>query len=463
MPVVLDCDLIFKYFNFRSNYKMEIDTEREQVEDNRWNNLQNLLSTTGPMAGDDFEPHPEAFNVIRDTMKLLVIGAGGLGCELLKDLAMTGFKNIDVIDMDTIDLSNLNRQFLFRAKDIGQSKAVVAAAYINNRVPGCNVKPHFCKIQDFGQDFYADFHMVICGLDSVVARRWINGMLLSLLQYDDDGVLNQVSMVPLIDGGTEGFKGNARIIMPGISSCIECNLDLYPQQVNYPMCTIAETPRLPEHCIEYVKVIQWPSEVPFGPDVSVDGDDPNHISWIYEKACERSQAYGIGGVTYLLTKGVIKNIIPAVASTNAVIAAMCTLEVIKVVTSCYKPMNNYIIFNDSEGVHTYIFEAEKKEDCSACSQKPVDINFKASSTLQDFVDHLKTDPHFQMSAPGITTVVGEDKMRTLYIPNIPSLEQSTRKNLEKTFAQLEIRNEQILNVTDVTSPKPVLLRFMITP
>lgn len=73
--------------------------------------------------------------------------------------------------LDTIDVTNLNRQFLFRSKDVGQSKAVVAAKFINERCPWMNVVPYHGKIQDKDATFYRQFKVVISGLDNVEARR----------------------------------------------------------------------------------------------------------------------------------------------------------------------------------------------------------------------------------------------------------------------------------------------------
>ena len=80
----------------------------------RWRDLDQLLLRPGNITGPGFEPDLSLRDFLRNDCRVLCVGAGGLGCELLKDLALSGFGNIDVIDMDTIDVSNLNRQFLFR-------------------------------------------------------------------------------------------------------------------------------------------------------------------------------------------------------------------------------------------------------------------------------------------------------------------------------------------------------------
>lgn len=168
------------------------------------------------------------------------------------------------------------------------------------------------------------------GLDSIEARRWLNGTLINLVEEDEDGNIDPDTIIPFIDGGTEGFKGHARVMLPKITSCFECSLDAFPPQVNFPICTIANTPRfvihvftswtrLPEHCIEWAHIIQWPKE---WKDTKFDADNTDHMKWMFDTATKRADEFNIKGVTYRLTQGVVKNIIPAIASTNAIIAGM---------------------------------------------------------------------------------------------------------------------------------------------
>ncbi|KAL9618791.1 MAG: hypothetical protein Q9160_006514 [Pyrenula sp. 1 TL-2023] len=403
----------------------------------RWKYLDSVLSTKGPYTDDAVVPGPETISTL-ESAKVLVIGAGGLGCEILKNLALSGFKDIHVIDMDTIDVSNLNRQFLFRAADVGKSKAEVAASFVERRVPGVKITPFNGKIQEKDEDYYMQFVLVICGLDSIEARRWINATLVSMAEDAE----SPEAVKPLIDGGTEGFKGQARVIIPTISSCIECQLSMHAPRRAVPLCTLATIPRQPQHCIEWAHLIAWPEQ---RKDDTLDTDDPDHITWLYTTALRRAQEFNIQGVTYSMTQGVVKNIIPAIASTNAIIAAACTSEALKIVTSCAPYLENYMMYtgdSNTSGIYTYTFEAERRADCPVCGNTPQTLRVSPKTTLEEVLASLGERAETQLKKPSVRT---EEK--TLFMQAPESLRKSTEGNLEREIGEL-VQDGQQVAVTD---------------
>ncbi|KAH7408465.1 hypothetical protein DE146DRAFT_646280 [Phaeosphaeria sp. MPI-PUGE-AT-0046c] len=410
----------------------------------RWKYMDRLLERSGPFTDPDvFEPG-DAPKATLDRYKILVIGAGGLGCEILKNLALSGFRDIHVIDMDTIDVSNLNRQFLFRASDVGSYKAEVAAKFVEKRVKGVKITPYCGKIQDKDEEYYMQFAMIVCGLDSIEARRWINATLVGMV--DDN---NPDSMKPLIDGGTEGFKGQARVVLPTMTSCIECQLDMHAPRAAVPLCTLATIPRQPQHCIEWAHIIAWEEH---RKEDTLDTDDPEHITWLYQKALARAKEFNIEGVTYSMTQGVVKNIIPAIASTNAIVAASCCNEAFKIATNAnpflgVPGMDNYMMYTGDDSVYTYTFEHQKKDDCPVCGSgniaRPLQIN--PTTTLQEFIDGLAERPEAQLKHPSIRT--GE---KTLWM-QLAGMQEQLRPNLDKKMSELLEEGEE-MTITDKGFP-----------
>ncbi|NP_001083988.1 ubiquitin like modifier activating enzyme 2 L homeolog [Xenopus laevis] len=215
--------------------------------------------------------------------RLLVVGAGGIGCELLKNLVLTGFTNLDVIDLDTIDVSNLNRQFLFQKKHVGRSKAQVAKESVLQFCPDANITAYHDSIMnpDYNVEFFKQFTMAMNALDNNAARNHVNRMCLA-------------AGIPLIESGTAGYLGQVSVIKKGVTECYECQPK--PTQKTFPGCTIRNTPSEPIHCIVWAKYLfnQLFGEEDADQEVAPDIADPE-AAWDPTKAAERANASNVDG------------------------------------------------------------------------------------------------------------------------------------------------------------------------
>nr|XP_025962416.1 ubiquitin-like modifier-activating enzyme 7 [Dromaius novaehollandiae] len=180
--------------------------------------------------------------------KYFVVGAGAIGCELLKNFAMMGLAagtggNITVTDMDTIARSNLHRQFLFHSADISKPKSEVAAAAVKCMNPDIKVTAHQNQVGPateliYGADFFKRLDGVASALDNLETRAYLTNHCLRYLK-------------PLVDSGTEGTRGNVLAMVPHVTKALGSASD--PVDKTFPLCTLRHFPQTIEHTLQWAR------------------------------------------------------------------------------------------------------------------------------------------------------------------------------------------------------------------
>jgi len=201
-------------------------------------------------SGDRYEDQVAIYgSAVMDKLKkinLFMIGAGALGCELVKAFALMGIGcsaegKVHITDNDSIEVSNLNRQFLFRANNVGKPKSATAGAIAAQMNPELNVSAYQNLVAPDTEDFFNDkfwesLTFVVNAVDNVKARLYVDKRC---AWYE----------LPLFESGTLGTKANSQMIIPHVTQTYGDSQD--PPEDSIPMCTLRNFPNLIEHCIEW--------------------------------------------------------------------------------------------------------------------------------------------------------------------------------------------------------------------
>lgn len=181
-------------------------------------------------------------------LNIFIIGAGALGCEFMKLLALMGAStegnsHIILTDNDSIELSNLNRQFFFRNGHIGKNKSKICCQEvkkINHKVKCISIDKLVNHDSEdiFTDDFWSSIDIVILAVDNVEARKYVDKKCTA---YD----------IKLIEAGTQGVYASSSIIIPNMTSCYN-DIEQTPKK-EIPQCTLKFFPLTNVHCIEYAK------------------------------------------------------------------------------------------------------------------------------------------------------------------------------------------------------------------
>jgi molybdopterin/thiamine biosynthesis adenylyltransferase len=154
---------------------------------------------------------------------IVIVGLGAIGTYVATILASSGIGKLTIIEFDTVEISNLNRQLLYYDEDVGKPKAQVAAKKLKEINPRINIEFFNKKMEDVSVSVYEKADLIIACLDTFIGRRWINSMAVRVKK-------------PLIMGGMFAFLGNLQVIVPYETPCFECQ-PLVPDEELAQACT----------------------------------------------------------------------------------------------------------------------------------------------------------------------------------------------------------------------------------
>nr|CAH7745176.1 unnamed protein product [Callosobruchus chinensis] len=181
-------------------------------------------------------------------LKYFVVGAGAIGCELLKNFAMMGVGasaegKVYVTDMDLIETSNLNRQFLFRRQDVQKAKSSTASLAVKKMNADMNIEAHENRVGPdteclYNDEFFERLDGVANALDNVDARIYMDRRCVYYRK-------------PLLESGTLGTKGNTQVVIPFLSESYSSSQD--PPEKSIPICTLKNFPNAIEHTLQWAR------------------------------------------------------------------------------------------------------------------------------------------------------------------------------------------------------------------
>ncbi|XP_067095824.1 ubiquitin-like modifier-activating enzyme 1 isoform X1 [Osmerus mordax] len=179
--------------------------------------------------------------------RYFLVGAGAIGCELMKNFAMMGLASgegeVIVTDMDTIEKSNLNRQFLFRPWDVTKMKSDTAAAAVKQMNPSFRITGHQNRVgpdteRFYDDEFFESLDGVANALDNVDARMYMDRRCVYYRK-------------PLLESGTLGTKGNVQVVIPFLTESYSSSQD--PPEKSIPICTLKNFPNAIEHTLQWAR------------------------------------------------------------------------------------------------------------------------------------------------------------------------------------------------------------------